>query len=174
VTPGIVTSLDHVAIAVRDLVPAVDLFHHRLGGQFIAGGDDDTYGMRTMQFRFPPGVKIELMQPLRDDCHLNEFLERRGPGIHHVTVFVDDLGDAIKRLQDASYELVDTSFARRRWQETYLRPRSSFGTLVQVAQTDRDWTVPIDPDITIADVLAGRIAWVDDDPVRRPGTTPGD
>jgi methylmalonyl-CoA/ethylmalonyl-CoA epimerase len=165
--PALVRSFDHVAIAVPDLAPAIDLFHRIMGGVFIAGGDDDGKGIRTIQFRFPPGVKIELMQPVRPDSYLHGYLGRHGPGLHHITLFVDDLPAAVARLEEHGYEVVNTSFARPRWKETYLRPRSGFGTLMQLAETDRDWTVPIDPTLTIDDVLAGRIAWIADEPVRR-------
>jgi methylmalonyl-CoA/ethylmalonyl-CoA epimerase len=156
--------LDHVAVAVGDLAAATALFCDVLGGEFIGGGDDDAKGMRSVQLRFAPGIKIELLQPLRPDSAIAAFLNRRGPGFHHVTLFVEDVAEAVAVLEAAGHEVVDTDFSRPSWHETYIRPRSAFGTLVQLATSDRDWSRPINPEITLDDVLAGRVVWVDERP----------
>lgn len=159
--------LDHIAIVVRDLEPAVLLFRDLLGGEFIGGGDDAIHAMRTLQFALPPGVKIELMTPIGPDSHLHRFLAEHGGGFHHATLFVQDVAAAAEELVAAGFEVVDTDLRRSSWQETYIRPRSGFGTLLQLVTSDREWTRPLAPEIRVEDVLAGRVAWIDDHPVLR-------
>lgn len=161
-----VRSIDHVAIAVRSMPDAVRLFHEVFGGEYIAGGDDVTLCIRTIQFKFPPGVKVELMTPTHPDSYLQGFLDEHGEGFHHLTIFVADLVEAIDELQRNGYELVDTNFRSARWRETFVRPKSGFGTLLQVVDTNRRWDVP-QAEISLESVLAGDVVWLDDLPTMR-------
>ncbi|MGH9245417.1 MAG: VOC family protein [Acidimicrobiales bacterium] len=164
-----VERFDHAAIAVRDLRAAVGLFCGVLGAEMIHGGDDERLGMRTVQLQFPGGSKIELLQPLAPDTRLARFLDTRGEGLHHITFFVDDVADAERALNEAGFETVDTDLRDPDWRETYLRPRSGFGTLIQLADTARDgWTEPTDA-YTVGDVIEGRILWDGADTVWRDG-----
>jgi len=88
--PEQIGRLDHVAIAVSSIRAAVRLFRDGLGGEFVSGGDDDRLGIRSIQYRLPPGVKIKLMEPLREDSLLHRFLDKRGEGFHHLTHRVED------------------------------------------------------------------------------------
>ncbi len=161
---GLVQRLDHVAIAVRDLRAAVHLFADVLGGQYLAGGDDVGLGIRTVQFRFPNGSKVELMTPVRADADLQRFLDHRGEGFHHVALFVDDLDAAVARLTGDGYEVVDVEAERPDWHEAFVRPRSGFGTLLQIVQTTRDWAT-YTTDLALEQVLAGEVVWVESTPM---------
>lgn len=159
---GLVTRFDHVAIAVHDLAAAVPLYVDLLGGRLIAGGDDENLRIRTVQLRFPPGVKIELLQPLDESSYLARYLAKHGPGFHHMTCFVRDVSEAARRLDTAGFETVDTRTGTGYWDETFIRPSAAFGTLVQLSDSPLTWTEPVMPEgATVADVLAGRIAWND-------------
>lgn len=164
VPAGLVHRIDHVAIAVTDLRAAVHLFHDVLGGEYLAGGDDLGLGIRTVQFRFPAGSKVELMMPLRADAALQGFLDRHGEGFHHVALFVDDLDAAVTRLEADGYEVVDVETARPDWHEAFVRPRSGFGTLLQIVQTNRDWA-NYTTDLDLEQVLSGEVVWVESTPV---------
>ena len=164
---------DHVAIAVRDLARAVLLFRDVLGGRFIGGGDDTSLRIRTLQLQLPPGTKIELMQPLDDHGYLARYLDDRGEGFHHATFFVDDVPTAVAAVEAAGFEVVDTSLTRPSWHETFVRPSSGFGTLIQLAASDLRWSEPIRDDLQAEDVIAGRVVWQDDRPWfrhERPGS----
>jgi methylmalonyl-CoA/ethylmalonyl-CoA epimerase len=159
-TAALVQRFDHVAVAVWDLAEAVPLYRDLLGGELISGGDDDRLHIRTLQLRYPPGVKVELMQPLREDSYLAAYLRRHGPGFHHMTCFVADVAEAAQRLTAAGFETVDTATGNPWWRETFVRPSSGFGTLIQLAATDLEWTRPVVPEgATVEDVLAGRLVW---------------
>ena len=157
--------VDHIAIAVHSLPEAVKLYLDTLGGTFITGGDSANEQIRTVQLVLG-GLKIELMQPLGHDSYLQRFLDKHGQGFHHMTAFVDDLFDAIATLERDGYEVVDTDPSSQRWQETYIRPRSGFGTLIQVVQTNRTWKDPF-PGITLEAILAGHVHWRDNIPTLR-------
>jgi len=153
-----VKKIDHVAIAVWSIPEALKLFRDLLGGKFIVGGDDERLGIRTLQLCLPPGVKIELMQPLRVDSYLQLYLEERGEGFHHMTIIVENLEKAIKEFQEQGFEVVGTDLSQAEWRETFLRPKFGFGTLLQVVDTIINWDIPLSG-IKEEDVLAGRVIW---------------
>ncbi len=152
-----VLKVDHVAVAVNSLPEAVRLYIDTLGGTFITGGDSSREDIRTIQLDLG-GLKIELMQPLGRDSYLERFIEKHGQGFHHMTVFVDDLHEAIAKLETNGYEVVDTDDSSPPWRETYIRPRSGLGALIQVVQTDMTWGDPF-PGVTLEAVLNGDVQW---------------
>jgi methylmalonyl-CoA/ethylmalonyl-CoA epimerase len=152
-------AVDHIAIATHDLPAAVERFEAVLGGTFVMGGDDLVKDIRTIQIDLR-NVKVELMAPLSERSYLHRYLERHGPGFHHVTLFVADVRSAARQAEDAGFETVDLDASHPAWGEVYIRPRSGFGTLIQLVQTNRRWDVGR-PDMTAADVLAGRVVWWD-------------
>jgi methylmalonyl-CoA/ethylmalonyl-CoA epimerase len=85
-----------------------------------------------VQFRYPNGGKIELLEPLGEGF-LSRFLERRGEGLHHITFKTDDVAAAIVELESRGYEVVDVDLDDPHWKEAFLRPSKAHGTLIQVA-----------------------------------------
>src|ERR1700684_24055 len=80
----------------------------------IAGGDNDTTGVRLMQLSCG-GFKVELMQPLHDDSLVAKRLARHGPGFHHLTFFVDDLVQTVDDLAAAGVATIGTNPASPHW-----------------------------------------------------------
>ncbi|GLX11150.1 VOC family protein [Microbispora sp. NBRC 16548] len=164
----LVRRFDHVAIAVGDLAEAVPLYHDLLGGKLIAGGDDENLGLRTIQLEYPQKVKIELIQPLTPDSYLAAYLKKHGPGFHHMTCFVPDVEGAVRALEAHGFETVGTNTSSSYWRETYVRPSSAFGTLLQLVSTELRWEDPIVPEgATVEDIIAGRLVWNDARPAWR-------
>ena len=124
--------LDHVAVAVRSIKAAVPLYRDALGGEYLMGGDVDG-SWRWVQFRYPGGGKVELLEPL-DEGFLSGFLDRYGEGLHHMTFKTDDIHAAIAQVEGQGYELVDVSLDDPHWKEAFLRPSKAHGTLIQLAQ----------------------------------------
>lgn len=158
---GIVQSVDHVAIAVHDLGAASTLYGSLLGGEFLHGGDSLEAGIRTLQFAYPAGSKVELVAPLDEASPVARFLEGRGPGMHHLTLIVSDVVYAMKVLQEAGYPCVDANLESANWREVYTRPSRSHGVLMQLAETRIDWRRPRNPEVRLEDVLEGRVRWRD-------------
>ncbi len=134
--------LDHVAVAVRSIKAAVPLYRDALGGEYLMGGDEPQESVsqgrrarwRWVQFRYPGGGKVELLEPLGEGF-LSRFLERHGEGLHHVTFKTDDIRAAIAQVEARGYELVEVSLDDPDWKEAFLRPSKAHGTLIQLAQS---------------------------------------
>jgi methylmalonyl-CoA/ethylmalonyl-CoA epimerase len=97
------------------------------------GGDVDG-SWRWVQFRYPGGGKVELLEPLGEGF-LSRFLDRYGEGLHHITFKTDDIDAAIEQVEAAGYELVDKNLDDERWKQAFLRPSGAHGTLIQIAQS---------------------------------------
>ena len=129
------TQIDHVAIAVRSVASAKPLFVDALGATFLFAGDNVRQGFRWAQFRFPHGGKIELVTPIDDDGFVQRFLDKRGEGVHHMTLKVPDIERAIAHLESTGVELINVSIAHPYWKEAFVHPRDAHGVLVQVVQS---------------------------------------
>jgi methylmalonyl-CoA/ethylmalonyl-CoA epimerase len=125
--------LDHVAVAVNSIKPALSLYRDALGGQYLMGGDVGG-SWRWLQVRYPGGGKMELLEPIGDGF-LSRFLERHGEGLHHVTFKTDDIRAAIAEIEAKGFELVDVNLGNPHWQEAFVRPSKAHGTLIQIAQS---------------------------------------
>jgi methylmalonyl-CoA/ethylmalonyl-CoA epimerase len=130
--------LDHVAVAVHSIDPALKLFRDALGGNYLfdgpieSGGDRGSW--RWYQLGLPGGGKIELLEPLGDGF-LSRFLQERGEGFHHITLKTDDIEAAMDRIRQNGFELVDVNLDDENWKEAFLRPKQAHGTLIQIAQS---------------------------------------
>lgn len=156
--------VDHVGIAVRDLAAAADLYVTTLGGRLVAGGTNRQAQLRTLFVELPGGGKFEFLQSL-GDTPIGRFVEKRGEGVHHMTILVEDVAAATARFREAGYRMVDEDFSAANWKEVYLSPKSAMGCLLQLVQVGPDYGKPVEG-ITLEDVLADRWEWVDQAPRR--------
>lgn len=154
-------ALDHVGIAVEDLAAATALFATGLGGSLVAGGLEPGTGLRSVHVAYPGGGKVELLQPTGPGP-VADFLARRGQGVHHLTVLVDDVPSAVARLTSEGHEMVGTDTTTEAWHESYVSPRSAMGCLVQLVRPGPDYGRPTA--VAIDDVVADRWTWVDRQP----------
>jgi methylmalonyl-CoA/ethylmalonyl-CoA epimerase len=127
--------IDHVAVAVDG--EALDRARAVL--EDVLGADEpieevvEDQGVRTLIYRIG-GAKVELLEPTDDDGPVARFLEREGPGLHHLALEVDDVGSAIEHLDEEGLTLLDED--PREGVEgseiAFLHPRDTFGTLLEV------------------------------------------
>ena len=151
---------DHVCFAVEDLRVGAEVLE-AAGGWPVLGGDGPA-DARALVLRFPH-LKVEMLAPTAPDGPVARHLERRAgrSGIHHLTLFVEDVPAAVSALTAAGIPTVDTDATTRpTWHETFLRPGATDGLLIQLARTTIDHREPL-TDTELADVHAGRYSAVD-------------
>lgn len=133
--------LDHVAVAVEDQHDAWPRYAGDLAGRWVGGGG--TAGFWSAQVAYANGMKVEVLQPHRVDLNdfLRRFLDRSGPGPHHLTFKVDDIGAALTAVEGAGYAPVGVNLASPWWKEAFLHPKDAPGIVVQLAQSSAggDW-----------------------------------
>jgi methylmalonyl-CoA/ethylmalonyl-CoA epimerase len=143
-----VVALDHTAIAVRSIEAALPLYRDLLGGRPNGFERLSNKGFMWLTLQYPNGSQVELLEPVGSDGFLHRFLEKYGEGAHHMTFVVADLRVAVERAKAAGLRVVDEDYRDSRWQEAFISPRSAFGTIIQLAQTnmqpderERHWSV---------------------------------
>src|SRR5262245_58719474 len=98
--------LDHVGIAVRDVDAALAFYREALGLEVEAPEDVVTQRVRVRHIPVG-GAKLELLEATASDSAIAQYVEKRGPGIHHITLRVDDIRAALEQLKARGVRLVD-------------------------------------------------------------------
>lgn len=136
---SISTTIDHVAIAVPKSEIALDRFIGELGGGLVASGRRS--GSTIDQVRFANGAKLEIIGPDHSHQHgirLEKFLLEFGSSIHHVTLLVQSVAEAVETLENLGIPTVGKSLSDERYQEAFVLPIITGGILVQLSWKDVD------------------------------------
>ena len=132
-------TLDHIGIAVGDLGQALAFYRDALGLEVEPPEEVPSQGVRV---HFVPvgEATIELIEPTSADSPIARFIDTRGPGVHHVTLRVDDLCDVLARLRERGIRLIDQQ--PRAGAEgaliAFVHPASTHGVLVELKQRVKD------------------------------------
>lgn len=129
--------LNHVAIAVRDIAKATEIYRKTLGAEVSAAVPQPDHGVTTV-FIMLPNTKIELIEPLGPNSPIAKFLERNPDGgIHHVCYEVDDIINARDRLKAEGARVLGDGTPRVGAHDKlvlFLHPKDFCGTLVELEQ----------------------------------------
>jgi methylmalonyl-CoA/ethylmalonyl-CoA epimerase len=130
----VIRGVDHLGIAVRSLAEARALYE-AMGLRVEAV--EEVPGEQVRVAMIPCGaMRIELLEPTSPESPIARFLERRGPGLHHVCLASDDLAADDARLRQAGYQLLREAPSRGAggsWIQ-FVHPRSAGGVLIELAQ----------------------------------------
>jgi methylmalonyl-CoA epimerase len=132
-------TLDHIGIAVGDLAQALAFYRDALGLEVEP--PEEVASQRVRAYFVPVGeAALELLEPTAPDSPIAKFVEKRGPGVHHVTLRVDDIREALARLKSRGIRLIDES--PREGAEgaliAFVHPASTHGVLVELKQRRKD------------------------------------
>lgn len=132
------TRLEHIAIAVENLDTAAALYAILLDRPEAGRETVHSEGVKVAFFDLD-GPRLELMEPTEGDSAVGRFLERRGPGLHHIALEVDDIEAALDRCREAGAEPVGEAPRRgaggRR--VAFLHPGGTSGVLIELSEPSR-------------------------------------
>ena len=127
--------LSHIGIAVENLTDAVEAFSKVLGGSPDSYEEIVDQKVRTAIFDCRD-IRVELLEGTAPDSPITKFIEKRGPGIHHMAVQVDNIIEESKRLNDSGMKLIDES--PRAGAEgsmiAFIHPKSTAGILIELQE----------------------------------------
>jgi methylmalonyl-CoA/ethylmalonyl-CoA epimerase len=127
--------LDHIAIAVSDLEAAIHRFAQDLG--IPLSGQEDVPTEKTSTAFFPiEGTRIELVHPMGGEGPIAGFLDKRGPGLHHVCFETDDIEADVQRLREKGYQFLSDAPkpGAHGTRVIFIHPKSCGGVLIELAQ----------------------------------------
>jgi methylmalonyl-CoA epimerase len=134
-----VKRIDHVAIVVRDLEAALRFYRDTLGVAPSRIIDFQREGVKIafLPMGGPSGSEIELLEPTDPAGGVARFLEKRGEGLHHICLGVEDIDEALAELTAAGAAVLDT--APRPTAEgrgIFLHPKGTGGVLLELVQRE--------------------------------------
>ena len=123
--------VDHVGIAVQSVEDGEPLLTALGCEKILDETVDDQF--RWAYYELGGASRIELIEPVADGTFLTEFLDDKGPGLHHVTLEVADIERVIDAVEDAGFGVVEY-VEREDWTEAFLSPANPTGTLFQLME----------------------------------------
>ena len=127
--------LDHIGIATRGIDQAMDLWRDSLGLALEHTEEIAEQGVRVGMI--PLGeTQVELLEPLSDDSPVGRFLEKRGPGIHHIAIRVDDIRAELAKLKKKGARLIDETprTGAGGCLVAFIHPSSTGGVLLELVE----------------------------------------
>lgn len=128
-----VTRIDHIAILVEDLEGALAFWRDALGLELSAV--QDVLAEQAMIAFLPAGSsEIELVNPTTQDSGLARYLEKRGPGMHHICLEVDDIAAMLAQLKEKGVQLINEEprlgHGGRKY--AFIHPKAAYGVMVEL------------------------------------------
>jgi methylmalonyl-CoA/ethylmalonyl-CoA epimerase len=133
--------LDHVGIAVADLAEALAFYRDALGLEIEPA--EDVASQRVRAHFIPAGqAALELLEATADDSPIAKYVAKRGPGLHHITLRVDDIRAALTRLKARGVRLIDDAprAGAHGSLVAFIHPSSAHGVLVELKQAESTGT----------------------------------
>jgi methylmalonyl-CoA/ethylmalonyl-CoA epimerase len=132
------THIEHIGIAVQNLREAINYYEKILGLSCYAVEEVKDQKVRTAFFKVGD-TKIELLESTAPDGPIAKFIEKKGPGLHHIAFHVDGLQDTLDELDKKGVVLID--HAPRKGAEglniAFLHPRSTYGVLTELCEAEK-------------------------------------
>ena len=130
-----VEKIDHIGIAVDSIEKWTGYYKDVLGMEYLGSEEVAEQKVRVAFFQIGDS-KIELVEATSDDSPIANFLEKRGGGIHHIAVLVDDIEAAIARHQEAGAKLIDEKprIGAHDMRLAFVHPKTSGGVLLELCQ----------------------------------------
>ena len=128
-------NIHHIGHAVNDLDVAIATYSDMFGGRLEHRETVPEQGVEAATMLLGSD-RIELLRPLGADTPVGRFIERRGPGMHHLALAVDDIERALADAAAAGAELIDAEprSGLFGWRVAFIHPHSVDGVLVELVQ----------------------------------------
>jgi methylmalonyl-CoA epimerase len=128
--------LDHIGIAVKDLSAALAFYRDALGLEIEA---PEEVASQQLRAHFVPvgQSKLELLEPTGAESAIAKYVEKRGPGLHHITLRVDDIEAAVAQVKSRGVRMIDEHPRLGAEGSTiaFIHPSSAHGVLIELKQS---------------------------------------
>jgi methylmalonyl-CoA/ethylmalonyl-CoA epimerase len=124
--------IDHIAIAVNDVEEAAKKYKEALGVDSVEFETIETEGVKVAIIHLENG-RIELMEPTNDTSPIKKFLDKKGPGLHHMALETNDIDGEVTRMEGCGIQFLgkvrDGSAGTK---VTFIHPKSLHGVLAEL------------------------------------------
>ena len=133
------TKINHIGIAVSSIEEALPFYRDSLGMTF-SGTEEVPSQLVKVAFLSVGESKIELLEPTSPESPVAKFLEKNGPGVHHLAYGVDDIEAAIAKLSTQGTRMIDAvpRNGAHGARIAFIHPKSSGGVLTELCEAHED------------------------------------
>jgi methylmalonyl-CoA/ethylmalonyl-CoA epimerase len=134
-TASVLTEIDHVAIAVRDLEAAIAYYRDTYGVDVDHREVVESDGVEEALLKVADSY-VQLLTPVNDESPVAKYLEKRGEGLHHIGYRVDSCADALARVKAEGHKVIDEAPrpGSRGTTVAFVHPKTAFGTLIELVE----------------------------------------
>ncbi len=127
--------IDHIGVAVEDIDAAMELYRDGLGMREQHRETVESFGVEAVLLEVGDG-HVELLRPLSPESAVGRYLEKNGPGIHHVAYQTDDIDSALGEVRAAGLRLIDEEprTGIRQSRVAFLHPKTTGGVLTELVE----------------------------------------
>ena len=131
----LLTEIDHIAIAVKDLDAAIAYYQNAFGATVDHREVVDSDGVEEALLKVAESY-IQLLTPTRPDSPVAKAIEKRGEGLHHIGYRVNNCAEALAAMIAAGATAIDKAPrpVSRGTTVAFMHPKGSFGTLIELVQ----------------------------------------
>jgi methylmalonyl-CoA/ethylmalonyl-CoA epimerase len=132
-----VVRINHIGFAVEDIEAALRVFRDGLGLN-VRGSEEVVSDQVRVSFLPLGESRLEMLEPVGEEGPVQKFLAKRGPGIHHICIEVEDLPGILSQLQSLGVELIDSEPRRGAHGSlvAFVHPKSAQGVLIELVESN--------------------------------------
>ena len=124
--------IDHIAIAVNDVEESAKVYQQALGVDEIEFETVESEGVKVAIIALENG-RIELMQPTNDSSPIKKFLDKKGPGLHHMALDTSNIEGEVERMEDCGIQFLGKIRPGSAGTKvTFIHPKSLSGVLAEL------------------------------------------
>ena len=124
--------IDHIAIAVNDVEASAKVYQKALGIDEIEFETVESEGVKVAIIQMENG-RIELIQPTKDDSPIKKFLDKKGPGLHHMALEIDNIEGEVERMEGCGVQFLGkVRPGSAGTKVTFIHPKSLEGVLAEL------------------------------------------
>ncbi len=132
-----VTKLDHIGIAVKNMDEALAFYRDTLG---LSSVGEEVIDEQKVKVAFLPlgDTELELLESTSPDGPVAKFIEKRGEGIQHIALRVENIEDALKELKEKDFRLIDQQprYGAGNAKIAFLHPKATGGILLEISERE--------------------------------------
>jgi methylmalonyl-CoA/ethylmalonyl-CoA epimerase len=131
----LLTEIDHVAIAVEDLEAGIAWYQDTFGATVDHRETVESDGVEEALLKVADSY-VQLLTPTNPDSPVAKYLEKKGPGLHHIGYRVDDCAAALQSVKDQGWKVIDEAPrpGSRGTTVAFIHPKTALGTLIELVQ----------------------------------------
>lgn len=131
-----IKKISHIGLAVDNLEEAMNFFNDTFG---LSVSAQEQFGELLFSFISLGETELELLQSTTAEGQIARFIQKRGQGIHHISLEVDDIQAELDRLKSKGLQLINETPYRNAHEDlvAFIHPKSTYGVLIELIQSNQ-------------------------------------